>query len=215
MGSGNFTEKALPRNPKKKNDSPPLRPAVWPFRDLCNSITARTDLVVHLQRLALSFGVEVLRVGVHRQVDLPVEALDVNRVPVLVVQQAAHRDGNAAAAAAPAKPLPVIVCGRGRREKKGEKKSHETERSQMLRCRRSGRGKKKRQKNDKTWTIHSRDNRKKNNHSRKFALRTPRKGSLLKTRAGRSVLDLPAPPRGNQPAARASLKPPRTRGDKG
>lgn len=60
--------------------------------------------------------------GVHRQVDLPVEALDVNRVPVLVVQQAAHRDGNAAAAAAPAaKPLPVIVCGRRRRGKKGEK----------------------------------------------------------------------------------------------
>lgn len=101
----------------------PPTPAVWPFRDLCNSITARTDLVVHLQRLALSFGVEVLRVGVHRQVDLPVEALDVNRVPVLVVQQAAHRDGNAAAAAAPAKPLPVIVCGRGRGEKR-EKKNH-------------------------------------------------------------------------------------------
>lgn len=102
-GSGKSQEKALPAFQKKTN--------------LCNSITARTDLVVHLQRLALSFGVEVLRVGVHRQVDLPVEALDVNRVPVLVVQQAAHRDGNpAAAAAAPAKPLPVIVCGRGRGE---------------------------------------------------------------------------------------------------
>lgn len=88
------------------------------FRHLCNSITARTDLVVHLQRLALSFGVEVLRVGVHRQVNLPVEALHVNRVPVLVVQQAAHRDGNAAAAAAAAEPLPVIVCGSGRRKKK-------------------------------------------------------------------------------------------------
>lgn len=116
IGSGEIAGKGASRIPQKKNN-----PAgVWPFRDLCNSITVCTDLVVHLQRLALSFGVEVLRVGVHRQVDLPVEALDVNRVPVLVVQQAAHRDGNAAAAAA-AKPLPVIVCGRRRRGKKGEK----------------------------------------------------------------------------------------------
>lgn len=87
--------------------------------DLCNSITAHTDLVVHLQRLALSFGVEVLRVGVHREVNLPVEALHVNRVPVLVVQQAAHRDGDAAAAAA--EPLPVIVCGSSRKKKKKQK----------------------------------------------------------------------------------------------
>lgn len=80
--------------------------------DLCNSITARTDLVVHLQRLAFSFGVEVLRVGVHCEVNLLVEALDVNRVPVLVVQQAAHGDGNAAA-----EPLPVIVCGSTKKKK--------------------------------------------------------------------------------------------------
>lgn len=82
--------------------------------DLCNSITARTDLIVHLQRLAFSFGVEVLRVGVHCEVNLLVEALDVNRVPVLVVQQAAHGDGNAAAAA---EPLPVIVCGSTKKDK--------------------------------------------------------------------------------------------------
>lgn len=166
MGCGISPEKALPAFQKKKTTPPaPPTPAIWPFRDLCNSITARTDLVVHLQRLALSFGVEVLRVGVHRQVDLPVEALDVNRVPVLVVQQAAHRDGNAAAAAAPAKPLPVIVCGRGRGEKREKKKSHE---QSALRCSAAGgpAEEKKRQKNNKTWTIHSRDNRKKNNHSR-------------------------------------------------
>lgn len=54
--------------------------------------------------------------GVHRQVDLPVEALHVDRVPVLVVQQAAHRDGNAAVAAA--EPLPVVICGRQQEEEK-------------------------------------------------------------------------------------------------
>lgn len=90
--------------------------------------------------------------GVHRQVDLPVEALDVNRVPVLVVQQAAHRDGNAAAAAAPAKPLPVIVCGRGRGEKKGEKKSHE---QSALRCSAAG-GPAEGKKNDKKTTKRGR-----------------------------------------------------------
>lgn len=68
---------------------------------------------------------EVLRVGVHCEVNLLVEALDVNRVPVLVVQQAAHGDGNAAAAA---EPLPVIVCG-------STKKKINKQLSALLRCR--------------------------------------------------------------------------------
>jgi len=44
-------------------------------------------------------------VGVHAEVDLLVEALDVNRVPVLVVQQAAHGDGDPAAA----EPRPAVI----------------------------------------------------------------------------------------------------------
>lgn len=66
-------------------------------------------LVVHLQRVALSSGLEVLRVGVQAQVDLLVEALHVDRVPVLVVQQAAHGHGHAAAA----QPGPAVICGGG------------------------------------------------------------------------------------------------------
>ncbi|TNN61397.1 hypothetical protein EYF80_028414 [Liparis tanakae] len=59
-----------------------------------------------IERVPLPFGVEVLRVGVHREVDLLVEALYVDRVPLLVVQQAAHGDGHAAAAG----PQPAVVC---------------------------------------------------------------------------------------------------------
>lgn len=77
-------------------------------------VVAWTHLVVHLQRVALSSGLEVARVGVHRQVHLPVEALHVDRVPVLVVQQATHGHGHpAAAAAAAAEPGPAVVCGGG------------------------------------------------------------------------------------------------------
>jgi len=65
-----------------------------------------SHLVVHLQRVPLPLGVEVLCVGVHREVDLLVEALHVDRVPLLVVQQAAHGDGHAAAAG----PGPAVVC---------------------------------------------------------------------------------------------------------
>lgn len=71
---------------------------------------APAHLVVHLQRVALPSGLEVLRVGVHREVDLPVEALHVDRVPVFVVQQAAHGHGHAAAA----EPRPAVVCGEGK-----------------------------------------------------------------------------------------------------
>lgn len=62
--------------------------------------------------MALSSGVEVARVGVHRQVNLLVEALDVDRVPVLVIQQAAHGHGHAAAA----EPGPAVVCRGGKPE---------------------------------------------------------------------------------------------------
>lgn len=74
------------------NDAPPV---TW------------THLVVHVQRVALPSGLEVLRVGVHAEVHLPVEALHVDRVPVLVVQQAAHGHRHAAAA----EPRPAVVCG--------------------------------------------------------------------------------------------------------
>lgn len=74
--------------------------------NLCNSIIAWTDLIVHLQRVSLSFGLEVLCVGVHCEVNLLVEALYVNRVPVLVIQQTAHSDSNTAAA----EPRPAVVC---------------------------------------------------------------------------------------------------------
>lgn len=70
------------------------------------SIWLRTHLVVHLQRLSFPFGLEVLCVGVYSEVDLPVEALDVSRVPVLVIQQAAHSNWNTAAA----EPWPDIIC---------------------------------------------------------------------------------------------------------
>ena len=66
----------------------------------------QTHLVVHLQRVALSSGLEVPGVGVYGQVDLLVKALDVDRVPVLVIQQAAHGHGHAAAA----EPGPAVVC---------------------------------------------------------------------------------------------------------
>ena len=54
-----------------------------------------TYLIVHLQGVPFSLGAEVLCVGVHREVDLLVEALDEDRVPVLVVQKAAQRDRHA------------------------------------------------------------------------------------------------------------------------
>lgn len=69
-----------------------------------------THLVVHLQRVALSPGLEVPCVGVHRQVNLLVKALDVDRVPVLVVQQAAHGHGHTAAA----EPGPAVICREGK-----------------------------------------------------------------------------------------------------
>lgn len=68
-----------------------------------------THLVVHLQRVALSSGLEVACVGVHREVNLLVEALNVDGVPVLVIQQAAHGHGHAAAA----EPGPAVVCRDG------------------------------------------------------------------------------------------------------
>lgn len=55
--------------------------------------------------MSLSFGLKVLCVGVHCEVNLLVEALDVNRVPVLVIQQTAHSDGNTTAA----EPQPAVV----------------------------------------------------------------------------------------------------------
>lgn len=64
-----------------------------------------TNLIVDLQRVSLPFGLEVLCVVVHRQVDLLVEALDDDRVPVLIIQQTADRDSDAAAA----EPQPRIV----------------------------------------------------------------------------------------------------------
>ena len=77
---------------------------------------AGSHLVVHLQRVSLSAGVEVLRVGVHRQVDLLVEALHVDRVPVLVVQETAHGDGHAAAA----EPRPAVVCEKNKQRRQGK-----------------------------------------------------------------------------------------------
>lgn len=71
-----------------------------------------THLVVHLQRVSFSLGLEVLCVGVHREVNLLVEALHVHRVPVLVVQQAAHSDSNAAAA----ESQPAVVWGETQRQ---------------------------------------------------------------------------------------------------
>lgn len=76
---------------------------------------AGTDLIIHLQRLSFSFGLEVLCVGVHREVHLLVEALYMNRVPVLVIQQAAHRDGNTAAA----EPRPAVVCRNAQKPQEG------------------------------------------------------------------------------------------------
>ena len=62
-------------------------------------------LIVHLQGVPLSLGAEVLCVGVHREVDLLVEALDEDRVPVLVVQEAAQSDRHAPTAG----PQPCVV----------------------------------------------------------------------------------------------------------
>ena len=64
-----------------------------------------TYLIVHLQGVPLSLGAEVLCVGVHREVDLLVEALDEDRVPVLVVQEAAQSDRHAPTAG----PQPCVV----------------------------------------------------------------------------------------------------------
>ncbi len=72
---------------------------------LCDSINVWTHLIVHIQRVTLPFGLEVLRVGVHCEVDLLVESLYMNRVPVLVIKQAAHGDSNAAAA----EPRPAVI----------------------------------------------------------------------------------------------------------
>lgn len=73
--------------------------------NLCYSIITWTYLVVHLQWVSLSFGLKVLCVGVHGEVNLPVEALHLDRVPVLVIQQTAYSNCNTAAA----EPQPVVV----------------------------------------------------------------------------------------------------------
>lgn len=57
-----------------------------------------THLVVDLQRVVIALGTEVLRVFVHGDVDMPVEALNEHRVPMLVVQQAAQRHWHVPAA---------------------------------------------------------------------------------------------------------------------
>lgn len=73
--------------------------------NLCNLIIPWTHLVVHLQWVSFSFCLEVLCVGVHCEVNLLVEALYMNRVPVLVIQQTAHSDSNTTAG----EPQPAVV----------------------------------------------------------------------------------------------------------
>lgn len=65
---------------------------------VCNPVSTWTHLVVHLQWVSFPFGLEALCVGVHCEVNLLVEALYMNRVPVLVIQQTAHSDRNTMAA---------------------------------------------------------------------------------------------------------------------
>ena len=62
-------------------------------------------LIVHVQGVSLSLGAEVLRVRVHGEVDLLVEALHQDRVPVLVVQKTAQSDGHATTA----EPQPGVI----------------------------------------------------------------------------------------------------------
>lgn len=64
--------------------------------------------------MSFSFGLEVLCVGVHCKVNLLVEALYMNRVPVLVVQQTAHGDGNTAAA----ESQPAVIWGKHKENSK-------------------------------------------------------------------------------------------------
>lgn len=92
--------------PHKKTLSHLKHGSYYLASNLCNSIITWTDLIVHLQRVSLSFGLEVLCVGVHCEVNVLVEALYVDRVPVLVIQQTAHSDSNTAAA----EPRPAVVC---------------------------------------------------------------------------------------------------------
>lgn len=75
------------------------------YKALCNLIIPWTYLIVHLQWVSFSFGLEVLCVGVHCEVNLLVEALYMNRVPVLVIQQTAHSDCNTTAA----EPQPAVI----------------------------------------------------------------------------------------------------------
>lgn len=66
--------------------------------------------------MSFSSGVEVLCVGVHAEVNLFVKALNVHRVPMLVVQQAAHGDSDTAAA----EFQPVVVWRSAKEADRGQ-----------------------------------------------------------------------------------------------
>ena len=78
-----------------------------------------THLIVHLQGVGHPSAADVTGLTVHCDVDLLVETLYQDRVPLLVVQETPHRHGDVTAAGM---ELCIILSEREReREREGEK----------------------------------------------------------------------------------------------